>query len=224
MLSVIIPTLNAAAALPASLAALADGGAVIGEIVVSDGGSSDGTADIARAAGCRVVEGPRGRGVQLGAGAGAARGDWLLFLHADTCLEAGWAAAVQAFCAEPANARRAGYFRFALADAAPAARRLEAIVAWRCRTLGLPYGDQGLLIAAAAYRALGGFPAVPLMEDVELARRIGPANLVALPVPAVTSAARYRRGGYWLRPLRNLLCLGLYFAGVAPTRLAKLYG
>ncbi len=222
MLSAIIPTLNAAASLPASLGSLAEGNP--GEIIVSDGGSSDGTTDVAAAAGCRVVAGPRGRGAQLKAGADAARGDWLLFLHADTCLEAGWAATVRSFCAEPANARRAGYFRFALADTAPAARRLESIVAWRCATWGLPYGDQGLLIHAAAYRALGGFAAVPLMEDVELVRRIGRANLVALPPRAVTSAARYRRGGYWLRPLRNLLCLGLYFAGVAPARLIRLYG
>jgi rSAM/selenodomain-associated transferase 2 len=222
MLSVIIPTLNAAATLPASLAALAEG--TPGEIVVADGGSADGTPAVARAGGCRVVEGARGRGAQLKAGAAAARGKWLLFLHADTCLEAGWAAAVHAFCAAPANAQRAAYFRFALADAAPAARRLEAFVAWRCAALGLPYGDQGLLISAAAYRALGGFSAVPLMEDVELVRRIGAANLTALPVRAVTSAARYRRGGYWRRPLRNLLCLGLYFAGVAPRHLARLYG
>jgi rSAM/selenodomain-associated transferase 2 len=222
MLSVIIPTLNAQASLPASLASLADG--TPGEIIVSDGGSSDGTTAVAAAGGCRVVASPRGRGAQLRTGAEAARGDWLLFLHADTCLEAGWAATVQSFCAEPANARRAGYFRFALADTASAARRLESMVAWRCRTLGLPYGDQGLLIRAATYRALGGFAPVPLMEDVEFARRIGRANLVALPARAVTSAARYRRGGYWLRPLRNLLCLGLYFAGVAPARLARLYG
>jgi len=224
MLTVIIPTLNAAAVLPATLAALAEGRALIREIIVSDGGSSDGTAEVAAAAGCHVVEGPRGRGVQLKAGADAARGDWLLFLHADTCLEAAWVGAVRSFCAEAANAKRAAYFRFALADAAPAARRLESLVAWRCRALGLPYGDQGLLIHAATYRALGGFAAVPLMEDVELVRRIGRANLAALPVRAVTSAARYRHGGYCLRPLRNLLCLSLYFAGVAPARLARLYG
>jgi len=224
MLSVIIPTLNAAAALPASLAALDEARALIQEIIVSDGGSSDGTSGVAAAADCRIVEGPRGRGAQLKAGADAARGDWLLFLHADTCLDVGWAAAVRSFCAEATNAQRAGYFRFALADAAPAARRLESVVAWRSRALGLPYGDQGLLIRMATYRALGGFSAAPLMEDVELVRRIGRAHLVALPARAITSAERYRRGGYWARPLRNVLCLGLYFAGVAPARLAKLYG
>lgn len=224
MLSVIIPTLNAASGLPETLAALGEGAGLIGEIIVSDGGSSDGTRAVARHAGCRMVEGERGRGPQLASGAAAARGDWLLFLHADTRLDAGWAAAVRRVCADPALADHAAFFRFALADAAPAARRVEALVDWRCRRLGLPYGDQGLLIRAATYRALGGFARIPLMEDVDLVRRLGRANLVALPVRAVTSAARYRRHGYWARPLRNLVCLGLYFAGVAPARLARLYG
>ena len=224
MLSVVIPTLNAAAALPATLAALAEAGDWVGEVIVSDGGSADGTAATARAAGCRIVESARGRGAQLCNGAAAARGDWLLFLHADTRLEAGWAAAVRRFCAAPGNAGRAAYFRFALADPAAAARRLEAIVDWRCRSFGLPYGDQGLLIRAATYRALGGFASLPLMEDVDFVRRLGRERLVALPVRAVTSAARYQRGGYWARPLRNLCCLGLYLAGVAPARLVKLYG
>ena len=224
MLSVVIPTLNAATTLPATLAALAASDGLVSEIVVSDGGSADATAALARAAGCRVVAGPRGRGLQLAAGAAAARGEWLLFLHADTCLAAGWPAAVRGFCAAPANHDRAGYFRFALADDAPAARRLEALVRWRCGIFALPYGDQGLVLRAATYRALGGFAPLPLMEDVDFARRLGRARLVALPATAVTSAQRYRRGGYWARPVRNLVCLGLYFAGLPPRHLVKLYG
>lgn len=106
---------------------------------------------------------------------------------------------------------------------APAARRLEAAVRWRCRLLALPYGDQGLLLPAALYRALGGFRELPLMEDVDLARRLGRHRLVALAVDAVTSAARYRRDGYVARPLRNLCCLALYFLGVPPLLLQRLY-
>jgi len=228
-LAVVIPTLNAAAVLPATLTALGlnDGAGkdgLVSEIVVSDGGSSDATCALAQSAGCRVIMGPRGRGAQLAAGAAAATGDWLLFLHADTRLEPGWPAVVRAFCAAPANRDRAGYFRFALADDTPAARRLEAIVRWRCRVLALPYGDQGLLLRAATYRALGGFAPLPLMEDVDFVRRLGRARLAELPAAAVTSAARYRRDGYWARPLRNLVCLGLYFAGLPPERLVKLYG
>jgi rSAM/selenodomain-associated transferase 2 len=224
MLSVVIPTWNAAASLPAVLASLAEGGSLISEIIVSDGGSTDDTVDLVRAQAATVVSAARGRGAQLRAGAASARGAWLLFLHADTVLSPGWAASVRAFCASEPNADRAAYFRFALDDASRPARRLESLVAWRCRVLGLPYGDQGLLIGARLYRALGGFAPLPLMEDVDLARRLGRRRLVALQAKAVTSASRYRRDGYWRRSARNLLCLGLYFAGLRPERIAKLYG
>lgn len=220
MLSLVIPTLNAAATLPGTLAALAEG-SVEREIVVCDGGSQDGTAAIALEGGARVVESARGRGLQLATGASAARGDWLLFLHADTLLAPGWAPVVQRHCERQPD--RAAYFRFALDDASSAARRLEAIVAWRCRFLALPYGDQGLLISASLYREAGGFRALPLMEDVDLVRRLGRRRLCALDHPAITSAARYR-GGYLRRSARNLACLSLYFAGMPPARIARLYG
>jgi hypothetical protein len=126
--------------------------------------------------------------------------------------------------AHEGNRARAAYLRFRLDDRSPAARRIEAIVDWRCRLLALPYGDQGLLIAAAFYRALGGFRPLPLMEDVDLVRRIGRRRLVPLAADAVTSAARYRREGYLSRPLRNLGCLALYFLGLPPRVILRLYG
>ena len=98
------------------------------------------------------------------------------------------------------------------------------LVAVRCRLFRLPYGDQGLLISRALYQRLGGFKPVPLMEDVDLVRRVGWRRLTALPSAAVTSAVRYRRDGYLLRPLRNLCCLTLYFLGVPPRAIVKLYG
>lgn len=223
MLSIVIPTLDAAAELSRTLAALAP--ALSGdEIVVADGGSRDDTARIATAAGARVIEAPRGRGSQLRAGAAAARGEWLLFLHADTRPAPGWRAVAARFIADPANTARAAVFRFALDDADPRARRIERRVAWRVRALGLAYGDQGLLIARDFYRALGGFPAIPLMEDVALVRRIGKRRLTALDHAALTSAARYRRDGWRLRPARNVALLSLYFLGVPPRWLARLYG
>jgi rSAM/selenodomain-associated transferase 2 len=223
-LSVIVPTLNAAAAVPATLDALAEAkGGLLRGILIVDGGSGDATAACAARRGARVIAAPRGRGPQLAAGGAAAAGAWLLFLHADTRLARGWSATVAAFIADAANRERAGYPRFCLDDPSPAARRIEAGVRWRCRRLALPFGDQGLLIAAAFYRALGGFRAIPLMEDVDLVRRLGRRRLAALDIDAVTSAARYHRDGYLLRPLRNFVCLTLYFLGVPPKALLRIY-
>ncbi len=224
-LSIVIPALDAAATLPAVLAALAEGRAagLLREVLVVDGGSQDATAALARARGARILAAPRGRGTQLAAGGAAAAGAWLLFLHADTVLARGWPEAAAVFMADAANRRRAGYFRLRLDDGARAARRIEAAAGWRARRLGLPYGDQGLLLSAELYRALGGFRPLPLMEDVDLARRLGRRRLVALAADAVTSAARYRRDGYVARPLRNLACLALHFARVPPALLLRLY-
>ncbi len=223
IVSVVIPTLDAVGELPATLAALADA-RLIREIIVADGGSDDDTVAIAHALGARTLIAPRGRGTQLAAAAAAAAADWLLFLHADCRLAPGWEPAVEAFVAAPEAPGRAGYFAFALDDASPVARRLERIVAWRCRVLALPYGDQGLLIARALYDKVGGFAALPLMEDVELARRLGRRRLAPLGVPAYASARRYRRGGYIRRPLRNLVCLAFYFMHVPARHIARLYG
>ena len=223
MLSIVIPALDAGPQIEATLGALSPAAGLAFEIVVADGGSADGTVGLAEGLGARIVVGPSGRGRQLIAGAAAARGDWLLFLHADTRLAPGWQAEVATFIADPNNAGRAGVFRFVLDDEAAPARRLERIAAWRGRWLGLPYGDQGLLIAREFYDTLGGYRPLALMEDVALVRRIGRRRLVWLESAAVTSARRYRKGGYLLRPARNLLCLALYFLGL-PTRLiARLY-
>jgi rSAM/selenodomain-associated transferase 2 len=213
MLSVVIPTLNAVATLATTLASVA----AADEVVVADGGSSDGTQTLATTRGARLLQAPRGRGAQLAAGVAAASGEWLLLLHADTRLAPGWRKA-----AVPPD--RAGYFRFALDSDDPRARRLERLVAWRCRVLALPYGDQGLLIHRDLLHAVGGVRPLPLMEDVELVRRLGRKRLVALDTTAVTSADKWHRQGWYRRSLRNLACLALYFAGTPPRLIARLYG
>jgi rSAM/selenodomain-associated transferase 2 len=222
VLSAVIPTLNEAASLPRTVAALRPA-AMVREIIVADGGSSDETIAVARAAGARVVVAGRGRGAQLAAGAAVAAGDWLLFLHADCRLEPGWEDAARSFMCAPGAAGRAGYFDLALDDPAPAARRLERLVAWRCRLLSLPYGDQGMLIARSLYEALGGFAPLPLMEDVELVRRLGRRRIARIGARSLASARRYRRDGYWRRSLRNIYCLTLYFAGLSPERIRRFY-
>lgn len=219
-MSAVIPVVDGAEELPRTLAVLAGSGAV-NEIVVVDGGSRDASVEIARAAGARVIAAPRGRGTQLAAGATAARHDWLFFLHADCRPLPGWEDAVSAFVGEWPD--KAGYFVLALDDVAPAARRIEGVIAWRCRALALPYGDQGLVIHRSLYDAVGGFAAIPLMEDIDIVRRLGRERLRPIGATMLASARRYRSGGYVRRPLRNLVCVSLYFAGVKLQRIAKLY-
>ncbi len=212
----VIPTLNAAATLPATLRCLEG----VAEIVVADGGSTDATAAIAVGHGARVLSLPRGRGGQLAGGIAAARHPWLLLLHADTRLQAGWRHAVAAHTADPGCA---AYFRFALDRAHWRAGLLQSAVALRCRLFALPYGDQGLLIHRDLLRAVGGMRDLPLMEDVDLVRRLGRQRLVAMDEAAVTAAAKWERDGWTRRSARNLLCLSLYFAGVKPATIARLY-
>ncbi|MDD9992600.1 MAG: TIGR04283 family arsenosugar biosynthesis glycosyltransferase [Rhodospirillales bacterium] len=229
-ISIVIPTLDAAHVLGATLAGMADGIArleergVAVEVVVADGGSRDGTAAEARRHGARLIEAEAGRGRQLAAGMTAAEGAWLLVLHADTCPAVGWDEEVSAFIAVSANEGRAACFRFALDDSAVVARLLERLVALRCYLFALPYGDQGLLIHRSLYEALGGFRPLPMMEDVDLVRRIGRRRLAYLRTPAVTSAVRFRRAGYLPRMLRNLCCLLLFSFGVRAETVARLYG
>lgn len=221
-ISVIIPTLDAEGELPGCLAALGEGlvAGLIRELVISDGGSTDATRDIAEAAGAVLLTGPPSRGGQLRQGVAAARGDWLLVLHADTQLSPGWAGAVADHLDRPGAPP--GYFRLAFR-----ARGLPpALVAgWanlRAGLLALPYGDQGLLLRRTEYDRAGGYPDQKLMEDVALVRALG-RPLVALPAEARTSAARYQRIGWLRRGARNLWTLLRYLMGADPEALALRY-
>jgi rSAM/selenodomain-associated transferase 2 len=226
MISVVIPTLNAAATLAGCFDSLIPAAVqgLVREVIVVDGGSTDDTRAIADAAGARFLESERGRGQQLAAGARITRGEWLLFLHADTALESGWEAEVRSFLERQILEKpKAAAFRFALDDFSARARWLERFVALRCRIFALPYGDQGLLISRRLYQMLGGYRAMPLMEDVDLVRRIGRRRLALLRVRAVTSAKKFRAHGYLRRSARNLLILFLYVLRVPVRVLTDVY-
>jgi rSAM/selenodomain-associated transferase 2 len=225
--SVVIPTLEAADRIGPCLGALGEAlmDGVIHEVIIADGGSADGIADIAEAVGARVVTAPRGRGNQLAVGAGAARGHWLLFLHADTVLSPGWGTAVLAHI--QTRPGYAGYFALRFDAPGPMPQIVAGWANLRAAMFALPYGDQGLLISRALYDKAGGYPEIPLMEDVALVRRIGRLNgrrgLTRLRAEALTSAARYGADGWLRRGWRNLTTLALYFFGVDPARLARRY-
>ena len=228
MISVIIPTLNAEADLGGALTALVpaavDG--LVREVIVVDGGSGDRTAAIVDQAGAQLFSRSGGRGYQLEAGARRARFPWLLFLHADTVLESGWERDAVAFMEAVDGGKRAlaaAAFRFGLDDIGLRPRVLERLVAMRCALLSLPYGDQGLLIPKLLYADLGGYNPHPLMEDVDIVRRLGRRRMVMLRSRAVTSAARYRNDGYLRRSMRNLACLTCYFLGVPTTVISRIY-
>ena len=229
MISVIIPTLNAEASLAATLTSLVAGAVdgLVRQVIVVDGGSSDRTLRIAEDAGADLVRAERGRGRQLQAGAAAARFPWLLFLHADTVLDPGWEREAAAFIERVDIGQRpeaAAAFRFALDDLGFLPRLIESGVALRCIVFRLPYGDQGLLIPRRLYDRIGGFKALPLMEDVDIVRRLGRSRTLILRTAAVTSAIRYKRDGYLPRAARNLTCLGLYFMRAPMPLIQRLYG
>jgi len=220
MIGVVIPTLNEAGTLPALLADLRRV-AVPLDVVVADGGSTDATRAAAAAGGARVLAAPRARATQMNAGARAAKGEWLLFLHAD--------------CRLPPPARRAllegvvdapeleaAVFRFAIDLPAGWKRFIELGQALRQALYGLPYGDQGLLVRRALFESVGGFPDLPLLEDVALLRLLRRRVRVhTLPASVQTSGRRYRRDGVLRTWLRHTWIIMLYLAGVSPGRLAR---
>ena len=221
-ISVIIPTLNAAQGLPACLGALGEGleAGLIRELILTDGGSRDETRLIGEVAGALWCTGAAGRGGQIARGVAAAKGAWLLVIHADTVLEAGWSRAVLAHLTAAPN--KAGYGQLAFAARGFAPRFVAGWANLRSRLFGLPYGDQGLLVSAELLTEKGGFPPLPLMEDVALARALK-GCLVPLGFTALTDAQKYERSGWMRRGAQNLLSLARYLLGADPALLAQQY-
>lgn len=226
-ISIVIPTLNAAARLPlcfeALIAASLDG--LVREVIVVDGGSADDTVKIADSFGARILTAPPGRGGQLKTGAEAARGQWLLFLHADTVLEESWADHARALIEK--KIYDAGVFTLAFDAKGLAPRLVAAGAMMRTKLDKAPYGDQGLLISRAAYDDVGGYRDIPLFEDVDIIRKLlrmrGEMAFCVLPAKAVTSVERYKRDGYIRRVIKNTILLIRYNLGASPEKLVKDY-
>ena len=221
-LGVVIPTIDEAGHLPGLLADLAEVPLRL-RVVVSDGGSADDTLAVARAGGAACLSGPRGRATQMNAGARALDTPWLLFLHADSRLPPAARSAL-ASALHSGNGPAAAHFLFRLRGRGWFWRLVETGQRLRERLTGLVYGDQGLLVRREAFEAVGGYPDLPLMEDVEMVRRLRRSGGIArLPGPLVTSPRTYRRLGRWKVWLRNGAAISLYLAGVPPERLVRWY-
>lgn len=217
-LAVVIPTLDEEAALRRNLPRVvphAD------EVVVADGGSTDGTLAVARELGARIVCGPAGRGGQLTRGARATDASVLLFLHADTVLPDDAFAQVRGAIAQGASG---GGFRVRFDSDRALLRFGSRLVNLRTRLFHLPLGDQAQFVARAVFDELGGFRDWPILEDLDFARRLRRrGSTVVLPGPALTATRRFDEQGVVRTVATNWLIWSLFFAGVSPRRLARLY-
>ena len=221
-LSVVIPALNEATGISAVLQALAPLVARGAKILVADGGSNDGTDALAQAGGAQVVHAPRGRALQMNAGAQQATGDVLLFLHADTRLPPD---ADRLIAQALANGPQVwGRFDVCIAGRPRMLRVIAAFMNWRSRWTGIATGDQALFMTRAAFEALGGFPVQPLMEDIEMSARLLKISRPAcLRARVITSGRRWETHGVWRTVLLMWRLRLAYWRGAAPERLAELY-
>jgi rSAM/selenodomain-associated transferase 2 len=220
VISVVIPTFNEAQELPGCLAALRDQAAH--QLIVADGGSTDGTAQLAVAGGAVLVPcDARQRAAQMNLGARRADGDVLVFLHADTRLPEGALAAVEGAVAGGAVG---GCFRLQLPGVSPVLRAMVPLGDWHTRATRTTFGDRAIFARRDAFEAVGGYPPQEIMEDVELGRRLKRiGRLEVLPLTVTASARHFRRqGGAWVA-VKAAVCCGLYDLGVAPRSLARFY-
>jgi len=219
-MSVVIPTLNEEEHLEVTLEGVTREPDI--EVIVVDGGSTDRTAEMALARRARLLRTAAQRARQLNAGAAAASAQALIFLHGDTRLPTGFARHALDLLAQPGTA--AGAFRLAIAGAGRGLRLVETLANWRSRLLHLPYGDQALFVTADLFRRVGGFPDLPIMEDVVFIRRLTRVGRIEIaPCSALTSDRRWRRLGILRTALVNQVVLAGFFLGVDPARLARWY-
>jgi rSAM/selenodomain-associated transferase 2 len=222
-LSIIVPALNEAEGITEALSALEPLRARGAEVIVVDGGSEDSTADLARPLCDRVLIAPRGRAAQMNAGAATARGDVLLFLHADTRLPLDADRLVLTGLA--ARARVWGRFDVRIAGRHPLLPLAARLMNLRSRLTGIATGDQALFVDRQAFVAVGEFPNIPLMEDIALSRRLKRRGRpLCLSAPVVTSGRRWETDGVFYTILLMWRLRLAYFLGADPAQLARIYG
>jgi len=220
VISIIIPTLNEADSIGATLKSAQAGTDV--EIIVVDGGSSDGTAQLANAFGVRLLTVSGGRAEQVNAGARSANGDVLLFLHADTRLPGGFDQQILELLIRPGTV--AGAFALGIDGPEIGLRLVEKLANFRSRFFQMPYGDQAIFLKADLFYSLGGFPEMDIMEDFVFVQRLKRTGRVAIaPVAVRTSGRRWRRIGILKTTVINQAVLLAYFLGRNPERLACWY-
>ena len=219
LISVIIPTLNEESCLKKTLEAV---GRDV-EVIVVDGGSCDSTVEIAKGFTDKIIMSEKGRGLQMDRGAEEAGGDIFLFLHADTILPEGWKDYLEGALKDDDKIIGGG-FRLKIDSKGFSFRMIEAVANMRAKYLGLIYGDQAIFVKKDAFLSAGGFKGFPLMEDVDLIRRLRKAGRVMpLEAEVSTSPRQWKKRGVLKTTLRNLFFLSLYYAGVSPERLQRLY-
>ena len=219
-ISVIIPTLNEAHLIRTALESTGNAAGV--ENIVVDGGSVDGTVDIARACCARIVDSPPGRACQMNRGADAASGELLVFLHADSRLPDGFDQHVRTLIDHSGVV--AGAFQLGIDSPSFSLRMVERAANWRSRHLQLPYGDQAIFLEKKRFLLMGGFPNLPIMEDFEFVRRLrSQGQIVIAPLPVTTSARRWQRLGPFRTTFINQMVILAFYAGVNPSRLALWY-
>ncbi len=218
-ISIIIPALNEAGQIGATLRQLSGAGAA--EIIVVDGGSNDETVQIAESFGAHVLKGPANRGKQQNLGAARAVGEILLFLHADTRLPEDFAQQIRAILDEPGAI--AGAFRFRLDASGLGISLVERMAGIRCKLFGFPYGDQALFMSRRAFKQVGCFADLPVMEDFDLVLRLKRLGRIRIAKSAsVTSARRWREYGVWRVTWKHQLCILGYYLGISPATLTRL--
>jgi len=218
-LSVVIPTLNEAGHIKKTIEKARNSEA---EIIVVDGGSTDGTIDLAAESGVKLVSSPRGRAIQQNHGAGFSKGRVLLFLHADTLLPSDYMDYIYDTLMDPSVLM--GAFGFKTDLSGPAIRVIEWIANFRSSRFKLPYGDQAFFMRKATFDSVGGFPEIAIAADLYFARRVSEMGRIAtLRIPAITSARRWRSLGIFQVTLINLIIVVGCYLGVPPERLALLY-